>query len=152
MFSRMSGDRLRVQSDAAVSLEDMLKTGVRDKPDISALAARDGKRITILAWHYHDDDLSGPEASIMIQLTNPPEGTPKQTRTLIDESHSNSFIAWLALASPQKPSADQIRLLEEASRLTPASDQTELKSVNGNTEIRFKLARQGVTLLELEWP
>jgi xylan 1,4-beta-xylosidase len=148
----MSGDRLRVQSDAAVSLEDMLKTGVRDKPDISALAARDGKRITILAWHYHDDDLSGPEASITVQLTNTPEGKPKQIRTLIDDGHSNSFIAWQALGSPQKPTADQIRMLEDASRLTPASDKTEIESANGNTEIRFKLARQGVTLLELEWP
>ena len=141
-----------MQSDAAVSLEDLLKTGVRDKPDISALAARDGKRITILAWHYHDDDLSGAAASLTVQLTNTPEGTPKLTRTLIDEGHSNSFIAWQALGSPQKPTADQIRLLEDASRLSSASDKTELKSANGNTEIRFKLARQGVTLLELEWP
>jgi len=151
MFARMSGDRLPVQSDAATSLADLITTGVRSKPDISALAARDGKRITILAWHYHDDDLSGPDASITIQLTHTPQGNPKQTRTLIDEGHSNSFIVWQALGSPQKPTAEHIRLLEEASRLTPASDKTDVKSENGNTDIRFNLARQGVTLIELEW-
>ena len=151
MFSRMSGDRLAVQSDAAVPLDDLLNTSVRGKPDISALAARNGKRITILAWHYHDDDLSGPAANITLNLTNTPDGDPELTRTLIDEGHSNSFIAWQALGSPQKPTADQIRLLEEASRLAVASDRTEIKSEKGNTEISFKLARQGVTLVELEW-
>ena len=152
MFSRMSGDRLPVQSDAAVPLEELLKTGVRDKPDISALAARDGKRITVLAWHYHDDDVSGPDASITFRLSNTPEGSPNLTRTLIDKGHSNSFVAWQTLGSPQKPSADQMRLLEDASKLAPATDKTELKSENGGTEIRFNLARQGVTLVELEWP
>ncbi len=151
MFARMSGDRLPVQSDAATSLADLITTGVRSKPDVSALAARHGKRITLLAWHYHDDDLPGPDAALTLTLTGTPEGHPKLTRTLIDDAHSNAFITWQALGSPQKPTADQIRLLEEASRLTPASDQTELKSANGNTEIRFTLARQGVTLVELEW-
>jgi len=151
MFARMTGDRLPVQSDAATSLDDLITTGVRSKPDVSALAARHGNRITLLAWHYHDDDLPGPDAALTLTLTGTPEGQPKLTRTLIDDGHSNAFIAWQALGSPQKPTADQIRILEEASRLTPASDQAELKSANGNTEIRFKLARQGVTLMELEW-
>ena len=152
MFARMSGDRLPVQSDAATSLADLITTGVRSKPDISALAARHGKRITLLAWHYHDDDLPGPDAALTLTLKDTPAGHPKLTRTLIDDAHSNAYIAWQALGSPQKPTPEQIRLLEEASRLTPASDQTELKSANGTTEIRFKLARQGVTLVELEWP
>jgi xylan 1,4-beta-xylosidase len=151
MLARMTGDRLRVQSDAATSLADLITTGVRSKPDISALAARDGKRITLLAWHYHDDDLPGPDASVTLTLKDTPAGHPKLTRTLIDDSHSNAFIAWQALGSPQKPTAQQIRLLEDASRLTPASDKTELKSENVNTEVRFTLARQGVTLVELEW-
>jgi xylan 1,4-beta-xylosidase len=152
MFSRMSGDRLPVQSDAAVPLDDLLKTGVREKPDVTALAARDGKRITILAWHYHDDDVRGIDADLTLTLTGTPEGNPKLIRTLIDDSHSNSFMAWQALGSPELPTREQIRLMELASQLATASDKTEVKSEKGNTEIKFKLARQGVTLLELEWP
>ncbi|MFN0076834.1 MAG: GH39 family glycosyl hydrolase [Prosthecobacter sp.] len=152
MFSRMSGDRLLVQSDAAVPLDDLLKTGVRDQADVSALAARDGKRITILAWHYHDDDVRGLDADLTLTLTSTPEGNPKLTRTLIDDGHSNSFMAWQALGSPELPTREQIRLMELASQLAPASDKTEVKSEKGNTEITFKLARQGVTLLELDWP
>jgi xylan 1,4-beta-xylosidase len=152
MFSRMSGERLSVESDAAIPLADLLKAGVRGKPDVSALAAREGKRITVLAWYYHDDDLPGPTAQVTVRLANVPAGKPKLTRTLIDERHSNSFSAWKAIGSPQKPTEDQVRLLEQASRLAAATDKSELKADQSSLEVSFDLARQGVTLLELEWP
>jgi xylan 1,4-beta-xylosidase len=152
MFSRMDGQRLKVDSDAAVPLDELLKTGVRGKPDVSALAARDGKRITVFAWHYHDDDVHGADAAITLELQGTPAGSPKITRTLIDETHSNSFTAWLAMGSPQSPTADQIRELKDASQLVAVPDQTKVKPANGEVEITFNLARQGVTLLELEWP
>jgi xylan 1,4-beta-xylosidase len=152
MFSRMSGERLSVESDAAIPLADLLKAGVRGKPDVSALAAREGRRITVLAWYYHDDDLPGPTAQVTVKLANVPAGKPRLTRTLIDERHSNSFSAWKAIGSPQKPTEDQVRMLEQASRLAAATDKSELKAENGSLEVSFDLARQGVTLLELEWP
>jgi xylan 1,4-beta-xylosidase len=74
------------------------------------------------------------------------------TRTLIDERHSNSFSAWKAIGSPQKPTEDQVRMLEQASRLAAATDKSELTAENGSLEVSFDLARQGVTLIELEWP
>lgn len=152
MFSRMDGQRLRVDSDAAVPLDEMLKTGVRDKPDVSALAARSGNRITVFAWHYHDDDVPGAAADITLDFRGVPNGTPRVTRTLIDENTSNSFTAWLAMGSPQSPTEGQIRELEEASRLVPVSDKAKVTAAEGRVEIAFPLARQGVTLLELEWP
>lgn len=151
MFSRMDGERLTVSSDGAVPLDAMLKSGVREKPDVSALAARDGKKITVLAWHYHDDDVPGPDAAITINLGGAPAGTPKVKRTLIDEGHSNSFNAWLAMGSPQSPTPAQIAELEEASKLAEA-DAPAVKSEAGRCEITFPLARKGVSLLELEWP
>ncbi len=152
MFSRMDGQRLPVASDGAVPLDAMLKSGVRGKPDVSAFAARSGKRITVLAWHYHDDDVPGPDAAITIDLTGPPDGNPKIIRTLIDEGHSNSFNAWLAMDSPQTPTAGQIRELEETSKLANANDKPAVKSADGRCEVSFPLARKGVTLVELEWP
>ena len=152
MFSRMDGQRLDVASDGAVPLDAMLKSGVRAKPDVSALAARSGKRVTVLAWHYHDDDVPGPAASITLDLTNTPGGTPKITRTLIDEGHSNSFNTWLAMGSPQSPDAKQIRELEESGKLAEATTQATVNSSDGRCEITFSLARKGVTLVELEWP
>jgi xylan 1,4-beta-xylosidase len=152
MFSRMDGQRLPVASDAAVPLDELLKTGVRGKPDVCALAARSGKRITILVWHYHDADVPGAGAAITLDLAGAPAGSPKLTCTLIDKTHSNCFSTWLAMGSPQTPTAEQIRDLEKASQLADATDTSEVKSADGHCEITFTLARQGVTLLELEWP
>jgi xylan 1,4-beta-xylosidase len=148
----MDGERLRVHGDGAVSLDDLTNTGVRDKPDVSALAARHGKRITILVWHYHDDDLPGADAAVTIDLTGTPGGTPTLIRTLIDDRHSNAHAVWQAMGAPQTPTNEQIRLLEDASRLTPASDATGLTRTSGTAEISFTLVRHGVTLVELQWP
>src|SRR5207302_8145909 len=56
MFSLMGGRRLEAQSSGEVGLDAILAKGVRDAPDVSALAARDGDTLTVLLWHYHDDD------------------------------------------------------------------------------------------------
>ena len=151
MFSRMGGERLPVTSDAAVSLDEMVKSGVRGKPDVSALAARDGKRMTVLAWYYHDDDLTGPDAEITLDLSGCPDGEPEIRRTLIDTGHSNSFTAWRAMGSPQEPTDAQIRELEDASKLAEATKKATVTRDGATCSVAFPLARQGVTLLELEW-
>ena len=33
--------------------------GVRGEPDVDVVATRDDKGISILVWHYHDDDTRG---------------------------------------------------------------------------------------------
>ncbi|MDB6072141.1 MAG: glycoside hydrolase family 39 [Verrucomicrobiales bacterium] len=152
MFSRMGGERLTVQSDGAVPMEHLLKTGVRESPDISALAARDGKRITVLVWHYHDHDVPGPDAAVSLTLTGTPAGQPMLTRTLLDAEHGNAYTAWLSMGSPKQPTPDQINLMEEAGKLAPVSAPAEVKNDGGKCDIQFSLARQGVTLLELVWP
>ena len=148
----MEGERLPVVSDAAVPLDEILKNGVTEKPDVSALAARSDKRITVLVWHYHDDNIPGADADVILKLGGAPGGTPKVTRTLIDETHSNAFTWWLALGSPQSPTEEQIRDLEKASQLAEVPGETEVSTADGDLEISFTLARQGVTLLELTWP
>ena len=151
MFAKMEGSRLPVASDAAVSLPDMLRSGVREKADVSALAAMDGKKITVLAWHYHDDDLRGPDAEVRIDLLGAPKGVPKVKRYLVDETHSNSFTAWQAMGSPQEPTAEQIADLEEACKLAELKEEPRFIEEEKLSAVFVTLPRQGVTLLELEW-
>lgn len=152
MFSRMGGQRLPVTSDRAIPLDTLLKSGVREQPDVSALAARDGHRLTLLVWHYHDDDLPGPIADITLDLDGTPTGNPRAVRTLIDETHSNAYIAWLKMGSPQTPTAEQLRTLEKAGELGVATDETTVEMTGDRCQVRFPLRRQGVSLVELEWP
>jgi xylan 1,4-beta-xylosidase len=151
MFARMNGERLPVESDAAVTLDDLLKSGVRGKPDVSALAARDGNRIHILAWHYHDDDLSGDPAEITLNLDGAPAGLPTLTRHLIDESHSNGYTAWLAMDLPAAPTPAQLAELQKAAVLHEVGEAGEASVDEGTLTIRFPLNRQGVSLHTLEW-
>ena len=153
MFSRMSGQRLRVESDAAIPLDAILKNGVPEKPDISALAALGKNQLTLLAWHYHDADLPGPDADIALTLANLPikSGTAHLRRYLIDRDHSNAFTAWQNLGSPATPTPDQYAQLEKAGQFTVIDTPVPVLLENGTTTLHFRLPRQAVTLFVIEW-
>ncbi|MFM2242670.1 MAG: hypothetical protein RLZ97_1525 [Verrucomicrobiota bacterium] len=152
MFSKMSGQRLPVRSDAAIPLDAILQHGVRGKADVGGLASRDGNRIAILTWHYHDDDLPGDAAEITINLTGTPAGPPKHQRHFrIDENHSNSFTAWLAMGSPAHPDAAQLAELEVASTLKTIDLPETQSSSPGTLTLQHSLPRQGVSLHLIEW-
>jgi xylan 1,4-beta-xylosidase len=151
MFSKMDGQRLPVTSDSAISLPDLLRSGVRGKPDVSALAAMTGKKMTVLVWHYHDDDVRGPDAEVRVDLLGAPKGVPKVKRYLVDETHSNSFTAWQAMGSPQTPTEQQIADLEQACKLAEIEEASRFIEEENLSAVMVTLPRQGVTLLELEW-
>ncbi|BCX46569.1 xylan1,4-beta-xylosidase [Haloferula helveola] len=152
MFSMMSGERLPVASDGALPLDEIVEKGVRERPDVGALAARDGKRITILTWHYHDDDLPGAEAAVSITLVGAPEGKPVSVAHYrVDQEHSNSFTMWQAMGSPQKPTEAQVTELKAASELVKLDDGIDLVAEGGATAFKLDLPRQGVSLHVLEW-
>src|SRR5262249_46354437 len=72
MFSKMSGQRVAAESSGAVPLEVMMKSGVRGKPDVAALASVETNKLCVLVWHYHDDDLPGPDAQVEVALAGLP--------------------------------------------------------------------------------
>src|SRR5262245_17886005 len=66
MMSKMTGDRVAVESDHAASLDQMLRRGVRGDADVSALASLDGDTLAVLVWHYHDEDVEGDDAAVTL--------------------------------------------------------------------------------------
>ncbi|MHA3775555.1 GH39 family glycosyl hydrolase [Verrucomicrobiota bacterium sgz303538] len=153
MFAKMSGQRLAVESSGAVSLDDIVKSGVRAAPDVSALASLEGNKLCILAWHYHDDDVPGPDATVEMSLDGLPLGTgPARSQHFrIDAEHSNSFEAWKKIGSPQQPTPEQYASLEKAGRLTELQASQAIQVEDGHTVLRFALPRQAVSLLVVEW-
>jgi len=151
MFSRMSGRRLAVNSDNAVMLEDILRQGVREKSDVAALASLDTNRLCVLAWHYHDDDVPGPDAAVALTL----EGVGFNKATLqhfrIDQEHSNAFTTWTKMGSPQQPTAEQYAQLEKAGRLAELEPPKTVQAENGRMNVVVNLPRQAVSLLMLTW-
>jgi xylan 1,4-beta-xylosidase len=155
MFARMQGRRLTVSSSHSVSLEAILRDGVRAEPDVSALASldREAGTLAVLVWHYHDDDLPGPVADVALSLAGLPLADGKATvqHYRIDEEHSNAFSAWKRMGSPPQPTADQYEILEKASQLTMLGTAVTIPVKNREGIVRFALPRQGVSLLLLEW-
>jgi xylan 1,4-beta-xylosidase len=154
MFSRMGAERVPAVSDGAVGLDAIMKEGVRGKPDVGALASRDARKVTVLAWHYHDDDVAGPDAAVALTLEGLAlgNGTAKLTHYRIDTAHSNAYTAWKAQGSPATPSADQYKALETASELTTLQGSpTTLEVTGGRATLPITLPRQAVSLVVLEW-
>ena len=153
MFSQMSGQRLPVESDGAVPLDSMMREGVRGNPDVSALASLDTNKLCVLVWHYHDDDVPGPDAEVALSLIGLPSSANKArvTQFVIDENHSNAFTAWKRMGSPQEPTPDQYAQLERAGQLARIEAPTLARDREGTGTLSFKLPRQAVSLLELQW-
>lgn len=153
MFGKMSGQRLEVTSSHGVKLETMLASGVRTDPDVFAVASLDKKRVCILLWHYHDDDLPGLIADIECRVWMPLNKgfvTVKQYR--IDAEHSNAFEVWKKMGSPQKPTREQIALLEKSGQLALKEAPTRISFQEFILLIPMKLPRQAVVLLEIDLP
>ena len=153
MFSKMDGDRLPVTSDSAIPLPEILRSGVRKQADVSAFASLANKKLSVLVWHYHDDDLPGPDAAISLKIPGLPiaNGQAKVTHYRVDETHGNSFTLWKALGSPQKPTPDQYADLEAAGKLATLGPATETQIKDHAASLDFSLPRQGVSLLTFEF-
>ena len=121
MFGKMGGRRVAVKSSGDAGVEAILKDGVRGAPDVSALASLEGKRLSVMAWHYHDDDLPGPDAAVDLAVGGLalPTGDVRLTHYRIDEGHSNAYALWKRMGSPIAPNAEQYAQLLAAEPARP---------------------------------
>ncbi len=154
MMGRMEGDRLAATSSAQIPLEAIVKDGVRGAPDVGVIAARSGHRMTIMVWHYHDDDLAGPAAEVALAV----DGLPARVSLAqlqhhrVDEFHSNAYGEWKRMGSPLAPNRKQYDQLAAASNLATLAESPSTVAVSGGkAELKFSLPRQGVSLLTLDW-
>jgi xylan 1,4-beta-xylosidase len=153
MFSKMGGQRVAAESSAQVPLDMMLTEGVRGAPDVAALASMEPKRLAVMAWHYHDDDVPGPEATVDLAVAGLPASArqAKITHYRIDEHHGNAYAAWKRMGAPIAPNRDQYSMLESESRLTLLEEPRTASVANGTLALAFALPRQGVSLVLIEW-
>jgi len=153
IFSRMASERIAATSDRAVTLDAILAKGVRADVDVGALAARDGHKVTVLVWHYHDDDVAGPDAAVTLELDHLAlrNGRARIRHDRIDEAHSNAYAAWQRMGSPATPAPGQYAELERASQLATVDAPATVPIQNGRATMTFRLPRQGVSLITLSW-
>jgi xylan 1,4-beta-xylosidase len=156
MMARMSGRRVDVRSSADAGVEAIIASGVRAAPDVAALASLDPakRQLAVLVWHYHDDDVPGPDAAVSLAFAGLPLplATARVTHTRVDELHSNAYALWKSLGAPVAPSRPQYAQLAAASQLASLAGAAPSVSVSdGRASLAFTLPRQAVSLVILGW-
>jgi xylan 1,4-beta-xylosidase len=120
---------------------------------VGSTATLDGATLAVMVWHYHDDDVAGPDAAVSISVEGLPRafaGGATMTRYLIDRDHGNAYAAWLDMGSPIAPSGEQRAELIRASELEPVGQGSGPVAVrDGKARLSVRLARQAVTLIVL---
>ncbi|MEZ0496146.1 beta-xylosidase [Sphingomonas sp. IW22] len=153
LFSKMSGQTIAATSDHQLPVERIMAEGVRGPADVGTVAARDGDRVSVLVWHYHDDDLAGPDAAVRLSLKGLSPALRRGARVThyrVDRDHSNSYAAWLGMGSPLAPSDEQRAALIKAAELKTVAGEQRLSTTGNGATLAFRLPRQGVSLLMIE--
>jgi len=153
MFGLLGDERVKVSSTRALPIEQIVSAGVRQQPDLRAIATRHGQQIKILIWNYHDEDVDVPAAPIDLVVNGLPESARRALleHFRIDRRHSNAFTAWTEMGSPQSPSAEQYDQLQRAGQLQLLTSPVWIHVERGTTHLQFTLPRQAVSLVRLAW-
>jgi xylan 1,4-beta-xylosidase len=153
MFARMGAERVAAESSAELPLDSIVASGVRGRPDVGVLASRDPDRLTVMMWHYHDDDVPGPDADVALSLAGLPAAATRAriTRYRVDGEHGNAYAEWRRMGSPIAPNDAQYQRMRDAARLDSLTTDAPRRLATGELALRFRLPRQGVSLLVLDW-
>ncbi len=148
MAGMMGGRRVAAESNGAVALDTILKSGVRT-PSIDVLAARGEHQAAIMLWHYHDDAVVAEAAPVTLALKGLPGGPLRLSHYRIDDNHSNAYTLWQTMGSPQTPSPEQYAALQAAGGL--ALLESPRWVMGKDLTLTMALPRQGVSLVMLDW-
>jgi xylan 1,4-beta-xylosidase len=153
MAGLMSGQRVEASSTGRVPLTQIVSEGVRQSPDIDALATKADREAAIMLWNYHDDDLPAPDAEVQVAIAGIPPGVKKVMleHYRIDETHSNAYTVWKAMGSPQSPTPEQYAQLKAAGQLQLLTSPEWLDVSGGKVTVSTTLPRQAVSLMHLKW-
>jgi xylan 1,4-beta-xylosidase len=153
MLGLLGDELLAVTSSAALSSEEIVSTGVRKNPDISAIATHKEREVEIMVWNYHDDDVPSRAAAIDLKI----EALPAEAKRglvehyRVDSDHSNAFAAWRSLGAPESLTPEQADQLQKSGQLQLLASPSKFPIDNGTLELQFTLPRQGVSLIRLSW-
>jgi xylan 1,4-beta-xylosidase len=153
MAGLMSGQRVMTSSTGQIPLNDILSSGVRQAPDVDALATNAEHQAAVMLWNYHDDDLPAPGTSVHVTVEGIPAGVKKVLleHFRIDDTHSNSYTVWKAMGSPQSPTPEQYAQMKQAGQLELFNSPEWLDVSDGKVLIATDLPRQAISLMRLKW-
>ncbi len=151
MAGLLGGNRVPLTSSAALGMDAILQSGVREKPDIDGVATKSAHEISALIWNYHDDDLPGPSVPVHLTIAGAGADRVRVEHFRIDHDHSNAYTVWQSLGSPQKPTSEQYQQIESAGQLQLLTSPEWLSAKQGAVDLHFDLPRQALSLVRVTW-
>jgi xylan 1,4-beta-xylosidase len=153
MAGMLGGERVAATSSGAIPAESVVASGVRQRPEIDAMATRSGGGTSILLWNYQDDDTPGPAAPVRVAIHGIPQAVHRVLieEYRIDENHSNAFAFWKQMGSPQNPSDEQYGQLKAAGQLETVASPRWVTVERGDVPVEIELPRESVDLLRVTW-
>jgi xylan 1,4-beta-xylosidase len=153
MAALMSGDRVATTSTSQVALDQILAAGVRQSPDIDAMATKGSREAAVMLWNYHDEEAAAPPSDVEVAIAGVPATVKKVLveHYRIDQTHSNAYTVWQAMGSPQSPTAEQTAQLKAAGQLELFTSPLWVDVHNGKIVVPTSLPRQSVSLIHLKW-
>jgi xylan 1,4-beta-xylosidase len=153
MLGLLGSERVRASSSGALPVESVLRSGVREQPDVSVIATRKEHEIELFIWNYHDDDLPAEATPVDVTVSGLPVSLHRALleHFRVDSSHSNSNAAWKAMGSPQALLPGQYEKLRSAGQLQLLDSPAWISAEQGRVHLNFALPRQGVTLVRIGW-
>jgi xylan 1,4-beta-xylosidase len=154
MAGLMGGERVAATSNGSIAIESVLKNGVRQQPDIDALATTGSGNAAVMVWNYSDVDVPGPTASVHVTLRGLPASIHRVLlqQYRIDTDHSNAYTVWKQMGSPQQPTLAQLARLKESGQLQLLGSPVWKSVDKGQVQEQIELPRQGLALLRVTWP
>lgn len=73
VFGLLGRERLKAASSDALSTGDVVRDGVRARPEINAIATHSDHETEILLWNYHDEDLPALASLVELSISGLPE-------------------------------------------------------------------------------
>jgi xylan 1,4-beta-xylosidase len=151
MLGRMDGKRISVRSDGGLDAAHIIAHGIRDQPDVHAIASKSQNSVSIMVWNYHDDDVAEGSSRVKLMIEGLRNNNVRVQHYRVDQQFSNSFEKWKFMGKPQLVTSEQYKVLEQAGQLQLFASPEGVKTTNGETVLEIELPRQGVSLLQLTW-
>ncbi len=153
LLGLMGGERLRVESSGEQPLEALMSSELGGHREVSALAAKNGRKVSILIWNYSDRLMPNLDTPVDLKVEGLADAASRVQvqQYVVDDRHSNSFAAWKSMGSPQAPDSDQYSRLREAGQLQLRESPKWLPSEDGKIKLRLNLSGNSVSLVQVTW-
>ena len=106
-----------------------------------------------MVWHYHDDDVPGPDADVHLDIAGLPADVARRaSHALSHRRHAQQRVRRVeAHGLADRAERKQYEQLEAAGQLGTIDAPPAVRIDRGKASLSFSLPRQAVSLVVIEW-